>query len=243
MAVEAAAVHSFHLIRRICTYEHKAAVRACSPQRRVCHASRPFFFPPLPLLSVPHPRNLGMPHLLLKLEDTVHKRLTRRRTARHIDIHWHNSVTPSCHAVAVVVVSSTVRARAHGNDPTGIWHLIVDLSQCGCHLVGKCAGDDHDIGLTWRGTENYTKSILVVSWGGKVHHLDGAAGETEGHGPEGALSCPVGDRVQSRARTYQYPAIASSSCSNSLQRILYDTLVSFLTCQWHFHALCDLLHR
>jgi hypothetical protein len=29
-----------------------------------------------------------------------------------------------------------------------------------------------------------------------VHHLDGAAGEAEGHGPEGGLAGPVGDYVQ-----------------------------------------------
>jgi len=29
-----------------------------------------------------------------------------------------------------------------------------------------------------------------------VHHFDGAAGEAEGHGPEGALAGPVGDLVE-----------------------------------------------
>jgi hypothetical protein len=29
-----------------------------------------------------------------------------------------------------------------------------------------------------------------------VHHFDGAAGETEGHGPQGALTRPVGDLVE-----------------------------------------------
>lgn len=29
-----------------------------------------------------------------------------------------------------------------------------------------------------------------------MHHLDGAAGEPEGHGPEGALAGPVGDLVE-----------------------------------------------
>lgn len=31
-----------------------------------------------------------------------------------------------------------------------------------------------------------------------MHHLDGAAGKTESHGPEGALSCPVGYLVEGR---------------------------------------------
>jgi hypothetical protein len=29
-----------------------------------------------------------------------------------------------------------------------------------------------------------------------VHHFDGAAGQSEGHGPEGALTRPVGDLVK-----------------------------------------------
>jgi hypothetical protein len=29
-----------------------------------------------------------------------------------------------------------------------------------------------------------------------VHHLDGTAGETESHGPEGALTGPIGDLVK-----------------------------------------------
>jgi hypothetical protein len=32
-----------------------------------------------------------------------------------------------------------------------------------------------------------------------VHHFDGAAGETEGHGPEGGLTGPVGDDVEGGA--------------------------------------------
>jgi hypothetical protein len=37
---------------------------------------------------------------------------------------------------------------------------------------------------------------LVVARGREVHHFYGAAGETKGHGPERALTCPVGDLVQ-----------------------------------------------
>jgi hypothetical protein len=32
-----------------------------------------------------------------------------------------------------------------------------------------------------------------------VHHFDGAAGETKGHGPEGGLAGPVGDDVEGGA--------------------------------------------
>jgi hypothetical protein len=148
------------------------------------------------LLPVPHPGDLGMPHLLLQLEDTVHERFSGRRASRYVDINWYDPVATSCDRVAVVVVTSSVRAAAHGNDPSRLGHLVVDLSQRRCHFVCEGSGYNHDIGLTGRGTENDTEAILIVPWGGQVHHLDGAACETERHGPEGALTCPVGYLVE-----------------------------------------------
>ena len=142
-----------------------------------------------------------MPHLLLQLEDSVHERLGSGRASRHVDVYWYNPVTSSCDRVAVVVVSSSVCAAAHGNNPPGVRHLVVDLSQRGRHLVCEGSSYDHDIGLSGRGTENDTETILIVSWGGQVHHLDGTACETESHRPEGALTGPVGNLVECRPIT------------------------------------------
>ena len=136
-----------------------------------------------------------MPHLLLQLEDTIHQRLARRRTPRDIDIDGHDPVTASRHAVAVVVISASVRAAAHADDPSRVGHLIVHLSEGRRHLVRERAGHDHDVGLAGGGAEDYPEAILVVAGGGEVHHFDGAAGEAEGHGPEGALAGPVGDLI------------------------------------------------
>lgn len=124
-----------------------------------------------------------MTHLLLQLEDTVHKSLRRWWASRDVDIDWDDSVATSNHRVRVVIVSTSVCAGTHGDDPSWLWHLIVNLTQSRRHLVGEGTGDNHDIGLTWRGTENDTEAILIVTWCGEVHHLDGAAGETEGHRP------------------------------------------------------------
>lgn len=124
-----------------------------------------------------------MTHLLLQLEDTIHKRLRRWWASRNVNIDWNDSVATSNHRVRVVVISSSVRAGTHGNDPTWLRHLIVNLTQSRRHLVGEGTGDNHDIGLTWRGAENDTEAILIVTWCGEVHHLDGAAGEAEGHRP------------------------------------------------------------
>jgi hypothetical protein len=145
------------------------------------------------LLPVPHPRNLRMSHLLLQLENTIHQGLTRWRASRHVDIDWHDSVASSSDAVTVVVVSSAIGTRTHGNDPSRLkkvsvlsifpqlitsylGHLIINLSQRRRHLVGERTGNNHDIGLTWRSTENDSHSILVVSWCREMHHLNSAAG-------------------------------------------------------------------
>jgi hypothetical protein len=96
-----------------------------------------------------------------------------------------------------MVITTSIRTASHGNNPSRIWHLIVDLSQGRSHLVRERAGNNHNIGLARRSTEDYTETILIVAGSGKVHHFDGAAGKSEGHGPEGPLTRPVGNLVKS----------------------------------------------
>lgn len=66
------------------------------------------------------------------------------------------------------------------------------------HLVGESAGDDHAVGLAGAGPEDDPESVEVVAGGAGVHHLDGAAGEPEGHGPDGATAGPVHQIVDLR---------------------------------------------
>ena len=140
-----------------------------------------------------------MPHLLLQLEDAVHQRLARGRAAGHVDVHRHDPVAAPRHAVAVVVVAAAVGAGAHADDPARVGHLVVDLAQGGRHLVGEGAGDDHDVRLARRGAEDDAQPVLVVARRGQVHHLDGAAGQAEGHGPEGGLAGPICYLVEGRS--------------------------------------------
>lgn len=136
------------------------------------------------LLPIPHSRNLGMPHLLLQLKDPIHQCFASRRTSRDVNINRHYPVATPGNRVAVMIISTAICAAAHANDPSWIWHLIVDLSQRRCHFVCESACYNHDVRLSRRSAENDAESILVVSRCGEVHHFDGAAGETEGHGPE-----------------------------------------------------------
>lgn len=95
-----------------------------------------------------------------------------------------------------MVVATAVGAAAHADNPARVGHLIVDLAKSGRHLVRQCTSHNHNIGLTRGGSENNSQTILIVAGGGKVHHLDGTAGETEGHRPEGALAGPIGNLVK-----------------------------------------------
>lgn len=94
-----------------------------------------------------------------------------------------------------MIITATVRARAHTDNPSRLGHLVVNLSQGGSHLVRQGTRNDHDIGLTGGSTENNTETILVVSGCRDVHHLNGAARETESDGPERTLTGPVCDLI------------------------------------------------
>jgi hypothetical protein len=119
------------------------------------------------------------------LEGAHHQRLRSRWAARHINIHRHNPIATPRNTVTIMVITPSIRTASHRNNPSRIRHLIVDLSQ------------RRNIGLARRSTEDYTETILIVAGSGKVHHFDGAACKSEGHGPKRALTRPVGDLVES----------------------------------------------
>lgn len=82
-----------------------------------------------------------------------------------------------------MIISTPIRATTHANHPFGIRHLIIALTKSRGHLVRHRTSYDHDIGLAGRGAEDYTETVLVVSWHGCMHHLEGTAGETEAEWP------------------------------------------------------------
>lgn len=148
------------------------------------------------LLSVPHLNRLHALHLLLQLQDTVQKRLSRWRTSWNVDIDRNNTIAASHHRVWVVIVATAVCARAHRDDPSWLGHLIVDFTQGRCHLIGECARNNDHISLTRRRSENDTITIHVVARCSDVHHFDGTAGKTECQRPNWALTAPVQDIVE-----------------------------------------------
>ena len=71
-------------------------------------------------------------------------------------------------------------ARAHGDHPLRLEHLVVDLPQRLGHLVDDAAGDDEQVGLSRRRAERlHPEARDVVARRDDRHHLDRAAGEAE----------------------------------------------------------------
>lgn len=65
--------------------------------------------------------------------------------------------------VTIVVISATIGAAAHWNNPAGLGHLIVDLAQGGGHFVREGTSNDHDVGLARTGTENDAETIEIIT--------------------------------------------------------------------------------
>lgn len=135
------------------------------------------------LLPIPHPRDPCLAHLALELEDAVHEGLAGGGAAGDVDVDGDDAVAAADDAVAVVVVAAAVGAAAHTDHPARLRHLVVHLPQRRRHLVRQRARHDHHVRLSGRSAEDDSEPVLVVSRRGQVHHLDGAAGQPEGHGP------------------------------------------------------------
>lgn len=115
-----------------------------------------------------------MSHLLLHLEDAIKQSLGGGWAAGDINVYGQNAVDATKNTVAVIVVAAAIGTAAHADDPFGVWHLVVTQPNSRRHLVGDSAGNDDDVGLTGRGSEDDSQTVLVVSWHRAVHHLDAA---------------------------------------------------------------------
>lgn len=116
-------------------------------------------------LPVPHPPSFRPPYFPLQTKNSLDQSFgsrwaysrqnlpsressTRKRdilTTRNINIDRHNPITTSHHAIRVMVMPTSISTASHADNPPRIRHLIIQLSQSGSHLVGKCASDDHDV--------------------------------------------------------------------------------------------------
>ena len=131
------------------------------------------------------------PDLLVEGQDGVHQRLGGGRAPRGVDIDGDDLVHSLDDGV-VVEHAPRAGAHAHRQDPLGLHHLVVDLAEHRCHLLGDPSGHDHQVSLTGRGTEDLHAEPGQVEVGGAHrHHLDGTAGQTEGGGPHRVGASPL----------------------------------------------------
>ena len=93
--------------------------------------------------------------------------------------------------VAVPEGPARVGARAHGDAPLGVRHLLVDALEHGRHLDGHGARDDHQVGVARRGPRDHPEALDVEARRERGHHLDRAAGQPERHRPHRGLTRPV----------------------------------------------------
>src|SRR5262252_5806451 len=82
----------------------------------------------------------GAADLLLQQQHAVEQRFGGRRAAGNVDVDRHDAVAAAHDRIGIVIITTAVGARAHGDDVARLGHLVVDLPQRGRHLVGQRAG-------------------------------------------------------------------------------------------------------
>ena len=79
------------------------------------------FFLPIIVRSssppIPHPRNLGLPHFLLQLQDPIHECFTCGWASGNINVDRDDPVASPDDTIRVMVIPATVGAGAHGDNP------------------------------------------------------------------------------------------------------------------------------
>src|SRR5690606_31505687 len=112
------------------------------------------------------------------------------------NIDGDDSVATPHNGIRIVVIPAPVSTRAHRNHPARLGHLVVNLTQCGGHLVAQGACHNHQVRLAGTGTKDNAKLVKVVSGGTCVHHFDCTASKPKGHGPQRTCLGPVKELVR-----------------------------------------------
>src|SRR5688572_18460136 len=102
------------------------------------------------------------------------------------------------HVIAVLEIGPAAHgAGAHGDDVLGVGHLVVEPFDPACHLIVDGSGDDHQVGLARSGAEGAgAEAVEVEARRPDGHHLNGAAGQPERHGPEAVAPPPVDEEIE-----------------------------------------------
>jgi hypothetical protein len=150
------------------------------------------------LLSQSKQEGLVSLDFFLQLDQSIQQCFGSGRASRNIDIHRHNAVASPDNGIRIMIIATTVGARAHGENPTRFWHLIIDFSQSRSHLVGQRACNNHYIRLPRRGSKYHTESVHVIPGSCSVHHFHCTACQSKCHGPKRSLTSPIHQVIDTR---------------------------------------------
>ena len=117
------------------------------------------------LLVIPNHCLLGPSNLSLQLQHAIQQCFSSWRAPWNVNVDRNDSITPTNDGIAIMIISTSVGATAHGNDPSRFWHLVVDFAKGRGHFVGEGACDNHDIRLARRGAENDAETIKIIACG------------------------------------------------------------------------------
>src|SRR4051794_2117448 len=133
----------------------------------------------------------------LELQDAVHEGLGPGRATGDVDVPRHELARR--HERVVVEHAHGRTARAHGDRPARLEHLVVDAPDDRSHLDRDAARHDEHVGLAGRGPERLEAEAGDVGPGpDHRHHLDGAAGQAERGREERVGAGPVQRALQRR---------------------------------------------
>src|SRR6476661_6939436 len=134
--------------------------------------------------------------LLLEQSNAVDETFGPRRASRYVDIDRDDRVDALDHRV-VVEDPAGRGARAHGDGPLGLRHLVPDPPDDRRELERQPAGADQHVRLAGRkALALHAEAGDVEAAGRRGHVLDGAARRAERHRPERVAPGPVGQEIE-----------------------------------------------
>ena len=142
------------------------------------------------LLSPAAPPELLAPYLLLQSDDPVNKGLGPRRTSGNEYVNRQKCIASLNRAVGVEYAAA-VGTASHGNHIARLRHLIIDAPDDLGHLLRHGTCHEHEVRLSRRAPGDDSHSVKIIVTGIHGHHLDGASGQSERHGPERRRPSPV----------------------------------------------------
>lgn len=160
-----------------------------------------------------------VPDLLLDVHQRMKQRLGSRWAPGDIHVNRQKIVDSLDNAIAAMHTARR-RARAHGDAPLWIRHLVPNATQGVRHLEGTPSCYKQKIGLTRRKAKRFASETAHVKAGAESrHHFDTAAGESHRERHERVRSSPVKQDIEPRRQRRQPAGRLMSSHAGVRRRL------------------------